>query len=178
MDFRKIVGSCLLAVVITPAAMAEDSGFYMGLGIGQSRQEFNEFHADDTAYKLFGGWSFNEYFAVEGGYIDGGTQSDTLGQIHVDISSDGFFAEGIAKWPIGRFVAPYAKLGYVFYDTTQKLSVGSQSASESDSTSDFIFGGGIELKLGGNFRLRAEYEKVNVANSAYDILSLGAAWQF
>jgi OOP family OmpA-OmpF porin len=178
MQFRKIVAGCVLAGLLVPVAQAEDSGFYLGAGIGQSRQEFNQFDAHATAYKLFGGWSFNEYFAFEGGYIDGGTQSDTIGPLHVDISSDGFFGAGLGKWPIGKYVAPYVKLGYAFYDSTTKLSVGAQSASESDSASGFLFGGGFEFKLGANFRLRTEYEKINVSHSAYDIISLSAAWQF
>ena len=31
-------------------------------------------------------------------------------------SSDGVFAAVLAKLPLGKVVAPYAKLGYVFYD--------------------------------------------------------------
>src|SRR5262245_52340830 len=157
MQFRKIVGVCVLAALAS-AAQAEDSGFYVGGGIGQSRQKFTDFEGNDTSFRLFGGWSFNKYFAVEGGYVDGGTQSDTLGLLDVDLSSEGLFVEGLAKWPIGSFFAPYAKFGYVFYDSTTKLSAGGQSISESDSDSDFIYGGGLEFKLGGNFRLRAEYE--------------------
>jgi OmpA-OmpF porin, OOP family len=179
MHFRKFMGACVLAGVLLPAAAeAEDPGFYVGASIGQASQEFSGFDANDTAFKLFGGWSFNKYLAVEGGYIDGGTQSDTISQLDVDISSDGFFVEGLAKWPLGKYVAPYAKLGYVFYDSTTKLSINNQSASESESDSDFIYGGGLEFKLGENFRLRAEYEEVNLPESAFDIFSLAATWQF
>jgi OmpA-OmpF porin, OOP family len=160
------------------AARADDSGFYVGAGFGEASQDFGEFDDSDKAFKLFGGWSFNKYFAVEGGYIDAGTMSDTIGQLGVDISSDGFFVEGLAKWPIGRYFAPYAKFGYVFYDSTQKLTLGPMSASESESDSDFIFGGGFEFNLTENFRLRAEYEEVNLPDSAFDIISLAATWQF
>jgi len=178
MHSRKIAVACVLAGLLAPAARAEDSGFYVGAGVGQARQDFADFDGDDTAYKIFGGWSFNKYFAVEGGFVDAGTQSDTIGLLDVDISSDGFFVEGIARWPIGNIVAPYAKFGYVFYDSTQKLSSGGQSISASESDADFIFGGGIEFKLGSNFRVRGEYEKVNLPDSAFDIISVGAYWQF
>src|SRR5262245_49238196 len=143
MNSRKIAAACMLmSLIAAGAAQAEDqdTGFYAGGSVGRSRQEFNEFHAQDVAYKAFGGWSFNRYFAVEGGYVNGGTQSDTIRQLHVDISSDGIFAAGLAKWPVADVVVPYAKLGWVFYDTTTKLSVGSQRSSETESTSDFIFG--------------------------------------
>ena len=159
-------------------ARAEDTGFYFGAGVGQASQEFTGFEADDTAFRLFGGWSFNQYFAVEGGYIDGGTQSDSLGLLDVDISSDGFFFEGLAKLPLGKYVAPYAKFGYVFHDSTTKVSSPGGSFSESESDSDFIYGGGLEFKLGENFRLRAEYEEVNLPDSAFDIYTLAATWHF
>ena len=179
MQFRRIVGACVLAgFMFGGAAKAEDSGFYVGGGIGQSRQKFTDFEGKDTSFKLFGGWSFNKYFAVEGGYVNGGTQSDSLGGVDLDISNDGFFAEGLAKWPLGSVVAPYAKFGYVFYESTAKLSSGSQSVSESESDSDFIYGGGLEFKLGDNLRLRAEYEEVNLPDSAFDNYTLAVTWQF
>ena len=160
------------------AARAEDSGFYVGASFGEASQDFPGFDDSDKAFKLFGGWSFNKYFAIEGGYVDAGTLSDTIGQLGVEISSDGFFVEGLAKWPIGRYFAPYAKFGYVFYDSTQKLTLGSLSASESESDSDFIYGGGVEIQFTEKFRMRAEYEEVNLPDSAFDIISLAATWQF
>lgn len=179
MEFRKFAGALAVSGLLAcSAARAEDSGFYVGVGFGEASQDFSGFDASDTAFKLFAGYSFNKYFALEGGYVDAGTQSDTIDQLGVDISSDGFFVEGLAKWPIGNYFAPYAKFGYVFYDSTQKLTLGSMSASESESDSDFIYGGGIEFNLTGNFRLRAEYEEVNLPDSAFDIISLAATWQF
>ena len=179
MRFRQSVSACVLAAVVTGGvARAEDSGFYLGAGVGQATQEFSGFKADDTAFKLFGGWSFNKYLAAEAGYVDGGTQSDTLGLLDVDINSDGFFAQGIARWPIGSVFAPYAKFGYVFYDSTTKVTSPGGSFSESESDADFIYGGGLEFKLGDNFRLRAEYEEVNLPDSSFDIYTLAATWKF
>jgi OOP family OmpA-OmpF porin len=179
MKFGRIAGACVLAGVLVPGTVwAGDSGFYVGAGIGQATQEFNEFEGDDTALKVFGGWSFNKYFAIEAGYVDSGTQSDTVGQFDIDLSSDGFYVEGIGRWPLGKYVAPYAKFGYVFYDSTTRVEFPGASFRESESDSDFIFGGGLEFKLGENFRLRAEFEKVNLPDSAFEIVSLAAAWQF
>jgi OmpA-OmpF porin, OOP family len=175
----KFMRVCVVTgLVACGAARAQDSGFYVGASFGEASQDSGGFEASDKAFKLFGGWSFNRYFAVEGGYVDAGTQSDTIDQLRVDISSDGFFVEGLAKWPIGRYFAPYAKFGYVSYDSTQRLTLGSMSDSESESDADFIYGGGFEFNLTEKFRLRAEYEEVNLPDSAFDIISLVATWQF
>ena len=179
MSFRKIVGACVLVGAMTGGVVhAEDSGYYIGAGIGQSRQKFTDFDGKDTSFKLYGGWSFNKYFAVEAGYINGGTQSDSFEGVNLDISNEGLFVEGLAKWPLGSVVAPYAKFGYVFYESTAKLSSGSQSVSETESDSDFIYGGGLEFKLGDNVRLRAEYEEVNLPDTAFDNYTLAISWKF
>jgi len=181
MNHGKMMGACLMAAMfVSVAARAEDdSAFYIGAGVGQASQESGEFEGNDTSFKLFGGWSFNKFFAVEGGYIDGGNQSDDLGSIHAEVSSDGFFVAGLAKLPLaGGAVSPYVKLGYTFYDAKTTLSSGNQSISESESDEDLLFGGGCEFKLGENFRLRAEFEKVNVPDAAFEIYSLAGTWQF
>ena len=179
MQFRKIVGTCTLAAVMTSgAARAEETGFYLGAGVGESQQEAGVFSGHDTALKLFGGWSINKYFAIEGGYIDAGTRSDTIGNVDVDITSDGFLVEGLARWPLGNVIAPYAKFGYAFYDTTLRNSIGNQSFSASESDSDFIYGGGLEFKTSPNFRLRVEYEEMDLPDSHFELFTLAALWQF
>jgi OOP family OmpA-OmpF porin len=181
MNHGKMMGACLLAAMFASAAARaeDDAGFYIGAGIGQASQEAGEFEGDDTSFKVFGGWSFNKYLAVEGGYIDGGSQSDDLGSIHAEVSSDGFFVAALAKLPLADGVVnPYVKLGYTFYDSTTTLSAGSQSISESSGDEDLLFGGGCEFKLGENFRLRAEFEKVNVPDASFEIYSIAGTWQF
>jgi OOP family OmpA-OmpF porin len=181
MRFKKIMCGCALAgIMASQLAQADDSGFYVGATVGQARQEFGEFADQSGTFRLFGGWSFNQYFGIEGGYVDGGNLSDRLGEgdIDLDIRSDGFFVEGLAKWPVSTVAAPYVKLGYVFYDSTTTLSIGNQSLSDSESDSDLIFGGGVEFKIGSGFRLRIEYEKINLPDSAFDIMSIGGSWQF
>src|SRR5205085_1339549 len=78
----------LTAIASNPAVADDDSGWYVGVNIGQSSAEIDEerisdsllgaglsvssFSKDDsdTGYKLFGGYQFNENFALEGGYFD------------------------------------------------------------------------------------------------------------
>ena len=180
MKYSKIVTAGLLACGLAGgvARADDDAGFYVGAGIGQAREESGPFKGSDTSFRLFGGYSFNRYFAAEAGYIDGGDIEDDIGPYRVSIASDGLFAAGLAKLPLGDRFALFAKLGWVFHDSTETVSLGSQRSSESTSDSDFLFGGGVALKLGKYFQLRAEYDEVNVADAAFDILSVNAAWKF
>lgn len=77
-----------LAVIASPFAVADDSGWYSGINIGQSRAKIDDAQITarllgtgltttsitnddpDTGYKLFGGYQFNKNFALEGGYFD------------------------------------------------------------------------------------------------------------
>jgi OmpA-OmpF porin, OOP family len=179
MDHWKVFGYCVCALIATGgAAQADDSGFYAGASIGQARQKARGFEGNDLSYRLFGGWSFNKYLAVEGGYVDGGEQSDRLGSTDIAIESSGYYVTGLAKWPVNDWFAPYVKLGYVFYDATQTASYGSVVQHESLSNERILFGGGLEFRFKKNFSLRADYEKVNVPDAAFDIFSVVATYHF
>ena len=75
-----------LGLISMPALAADDQGFYAGAGIGELSVDFEgdldesplSFDDGDTAFRVFGGWQFNENFGLEGGYIDGGTASEQL----------------------------------------------------------------------------------------------------
>src|ERR1700674_1823794 len=76
------------AAALSPTAFADDAGWYAGAKAGQSRAKIddgriangllgdgftstsisNEDH--HFGFKVFGGYEFNRYFALEGGYFD------------------------------------------------------------------------------------------------------------
>ncbi|MDP2144758.1 MAG: OmpA family protein [Gallionella sp.] len=76
------------AAMNSPFAIAEDSGWYIGGNIGQSRATIDDARITsnllgggftttsivddnrDSGYKLFGGYQFNENLALEAGYFD------------------------------------------------------------------------------------------------------------
>lgn len=94
----KTAGFLLLAIFANPL-MAEtttdyNSGWYMGGNIGMSTANIDEAritqnlinpsYSDDEhdiGYKLFGGYQFNKYFALEGGYFN-------LGKFDYSLYSD------------------------------------------------------------------------------------------
>ena len=70
-----------MALAYAGSAAAElDPGFYVGAGVGQSKIEADDinFDEDDTGFKVFGGYQFNKYFAVELAYIDGGNADKSI----------------------------------------------------------------------------------------------------
>jgi opacity protein-like surface antigen len=175
----KIMGACMVAgLLASGAARAEDSGFYLGASVGQASQSGGEFDGEDMSFRLLGGYSINQYIAAEAGYVDAGKQTDRIEGTDVEIKSDGFLVAALLKLPIGDYVAPFAKVGYAFYDNDVKISQGGQSLSGSESDEDLLYGVGCEFKLGDRFRLRAEYEQVDIPDGDFEIISLTGVFQF
>ena len=172
------MGALAAALLASTNSHADDAGFYLGAGVGEARQHNDVFDGSDTSFRFLGGYSFNRYFAAEAGYIDAGTQKDTIGVFEVKASSDGAFVAVLDKLPLGKIVAPYAKLGYVFYDGAETVSFAGAVSRESTSGDEALFGGGLEFRIGGHARLRAEYEKVNVPYADFDIYSVVFTYQF
>jgi OmpA-OmpF porin, OOP family len=177
MRCRKFLGGLLLALAGTNS-QAEDSGFYLGVGVGEATQNNAYFHGKDKSIRGLAGYEFNRFFAAEAGYVDTGTQKDDVVGFRVRRSSNGVFLTFLAKYPVGEHFAPYAKLGGMSYEIDTSVSNDVLSLQGYDKGEDFTYGGGLEFKVGDHLRLRADYEKVRVPDVAFDIYSLGAAWKF
>jgi OmpA-OmpF porin, OOP family len=178
MNPARSVAACVTALTLSTAARAEDTGPYLGVAIGQATQSEIGFEDSATTVKLLGGYSFNKYFAVEGGYIHGGTLKDTRNGLDIEIENDGLFVAALAKLPLGDVFSLFAKIGYVTYDSDISVTNGVTDFSTTNSDEDLLLAGGCEFRLGGNFRLRAEFEKINVPDASFEIISLGAVYQF
>jgi opacity protein-like surface antigen len=178
MNRKKLLGIFIAGLLMSTAASAEDAGFYLGLSLGEATQSNEVFADDDLSFKWLAGYSFNRFLAAEAGFVDGGTQKDTIDGIDVKLSSDGFFAAVLAKLPIGEVIAPYAKVGYVVYDATSTFTSSGATVTESEKDENPLYGAGLEFRMGDHFRLRAEYEVVDVPDVDFDIVSLVATYQF
>jgi hypothetical protein len=180
----------------TAAAHAEnDSGFYVGGGVGQFNVQIDDvddtdeaierLDDDDTSWKLFAGYRFNPYISLEAAYIDFGGPSDTFeasgssGDYQVELS--GFAPYVIGTLPLGP-VELFAKVGYYFYDvdvTADLDDLGGDVFSSSDSGEDLLYGAGIGATFFDHLHARLEYEKIdsNDVDDA-DAIWLSGAWRF
>ncbi len=128
----------------------------------------------DTAFKIFGGWRFNRYFAAEVGIVDFGTFSATRsvtggtpGSAHSEISVAGVYVDAVAIAPVLDYFDFFAKVGAIATgvsakrSTTGSVSIGGTSSSSDDTAS----GTGLHAAVGVNFRItsrvwgRMEYER-------------------
>lgn len=86
-----ISGSIVAGVLATGAtSAADDSGFYVGLGLGQAHNETGHFRdLEDSVAKAFAGYAFNEYLAAEVAYVDPQKADQTIDDVRVTLDPKG-----------------------------------------------------------------------------------------
>lgn len=175
-------GLALVGVFASASALADvQPGFYVGAGLGEAWVKVDDsgFDANDTAFKVFGGYNFNRNFAVELSYIDGGKPDDRFGAGSVEVSIDGFNLSALVRAPVNDVFAVFGKLGYASYDGDVKGRIGNAVvASGSSSEDDLSYGVGASFNVGTAFEVRGEYEAIDVSGGSFKLLSVSGVYKF
>lgn len=186
-----MVLAALASIALAPVASADNpDGFYAGAGVGRfnaqiddvagAEQAIDNWDENDTAYKIFGGWRFNDYLALEVAYINLGEPSgEVVPGFNVDTQVDGFAPYVVATIPLGIFEV-YGRLGYYFYDATVGTeTVAGGRATFDEESEDLVYGAGIGLDLLDHINVRLEYERFDLQGlDGTDALWLTGAWRF
>jgi OOP family OmpA-OmpF porin len=193
------VAGVLLALTAGPALAQRDrddnragdnpQGFYFGGGIGDFSSSVDEidsldsiddagidFSDGDNAMKVFGGWAFNRFFAVQGDFVDFGESSGAVSP-SVRGSSDvqGLAPSIVGTIPIGP-IELFGRVGMMFYDVDLNLG-GGRLVDESGE--DLVWGAGLGIDVLDRLNLRLEYEEIDIERlDESDAVWLTAAWKF
>ncbi|GFE79292.1 hypothetical protein GCM10011487_12920 [Steroidobacter agaridevorans] len=186
-------GLALLGLLASSNVLAEmQPGFYAGVGVGTATVELDtdfdgfKFDADDTAFKVFGGYNFNQYFALEASYLDGGNPEETVIALPgargtLDVGVTGLIASAIGRIPLGEMFAVYGKLGLASYDAEITGRVNGDVIDDGEaevSDDDVAYGLGAALNVGSQFELRAEYEAISFSDGDFTMLSVSGLFKF
>jgi OOP family OmpA-OmpF porin len=195
-----------LAIIASPIALADESGWYGGLNIGQSRAKIDDDRITrgllvaptsinddnrDTGYKVFAGYQFNKNFSLEGGYFDlgkfGFTAFTPAGTLAGNIKLSGVNLDAIATAPINESFSVFGRLGINYADASDSFSgtgaviVTNPSPSKHDT--NYKFGLGIQYAFSPVLAMRAEAERYRVNDAVgnkgdVDLWSLGLIYRF
>ena len=204
------------ATVLIPCAFAQERGWYIGASLGQSKTKFDQgsaaadlaaaganntgFTADetDTGWKLYGGYKFTRYLAVEGGYVNAGRFSLTTNVTNIrgipfpplrtsfDIKIKEIFdIAAVGILPIGNQFSLFGKLGAYRANTELSFSVSTVSEKESGRNNDFMWGFGAGYDFSKNLGARIEWERFNkvgdkekTGQGDVNLLSAGLVYRF
>jgi len=154
-------------------------GFYAGAGAGLAHIKIDEsgvdFDSDDLGWKLFAGYRFNEYFGVEGGYVDFGDQSDSFAGTNVKVDADGLDLYAVGFLPVAEDWDLFGKVGFIAWNADVKAF----GQTEDDDGEDLALGAGAAWHVNETFALRAEFEWFDIDDTdEVWLLSLGGAFKF
>lgn len=186
-------GLAMLGLLASTSALAEiQPGFYAGVGLGTAAIELDadsalddfKFDSDDTAFRVFGGYNFNQYFAIEATYFDGGEPEETVisgpgVNGTVGLGTTGLITSMLGRLPLGEVFSLYGKLGFASYDVEGKGRVNGDVVYELDgSDEDVAYGVGAAFNFGSSFELRGEYESISISGGDFTLLTVNGLFRF
>lgn len=182
---------CAFFLSMTGIAQAADNGFYIGGGITRTSidtgtdfvEDAPDFSLDDddNGFKIIAGMRPLDWLAFEANYVDFGeievSEGTTLPGGLFELKGIDAFALGFLSAP---FVDVFGKVGLIRWDSDSAIVGGTNGVdfTDSDSGTDFAWGGGVQARL-GSFAARLEYERFEVDNTdEVAMISLGLTYTF
>lgn len=188
-------------LVASPAMAADDSGFYIGAGFGETAVEVNDiadlglkFDDSGTTWKILGGYQFMKYFGAELEYIDAGDAEDRWresaggysAEVDASIGFSGFNASAVGILPLGEKFNVFGKLGFIMWDADFEVSgsvVGPDIDEDfrdrgTDDGTDLSWGIGAGFNFTENLGVRLEYQSFEISDTDAALLSGSVLWMF
>lgn len=190
---KRTIAACITAAALSSTAFGAqfgapgESGFYGGLGFGRTDADVSapgiSGNDKDNAWKAFGGYQFNRYFAIEGGYIDLGkaTAAGPGGTLSLD--SKAWQASVVGSLPLSQQFAFTGKLGVARTDTDASGVLGGVPTVGSDNNTDATYGLGLRYDFTKTFGVRGEWERFRTSSAIggkndVDVYSINGIFRF
>jgi OOP family OmpA-OmpF porin len=199
-----------LSLLSSTATLAADNGWYVGgsygetradtinaqivnalIGNGYTAQSMND-DENDRGYKFFGGYQFNDSFALEGGYFELGkfryqAEMDRLAVVRGDSLTKGANFDLVGIKPLTENLSVFARVGAVYAESRSRrwdtgAFINQYDHSEEDDLS-YKFGVGAQYDFSDALGIRLEAERYRIddlggSKSSIDMISLGLVYHF
>jgi len=202
---KQMLFLALSAALAATSAQAADTGFYIGGSVGQA--EVSDFGAadldaelatlgitsssstddTDTGWKLFAGYRFMKYLAVEGAYTNFGEATahsiiTPPGTVDTTLEAEAWTVSALGILPLGDQFSLFARLGVNFWnvDISAVGTGGGTTAavSDDDDGTDMVYGVGAAYSFTNNLSVRGEWERYDFDDGDVDLWSVGLGWNF
>jgi OOP family OmpA-OmpF porin len=124
---------------------------------------------------VFGGYQFNRYFSLEGGYVD-------FGKIEADrnigrpLESDTVYLTAVGSVPITDKFSAYGKAGFHRWNVDE-VNPGLIGSTD-DSGTDPTYGVGLQYRFNDKVALRTEYNRFELGDLDEDLAQLQIRFDF
>lgn len=199
-----------VVLLASPLAGASEPGWYLGGSAGVSRAKIADERiksgllgsglvvtsiADDdrdVGFKLFGGYQFNRYFALEGGYVDLGKFSfdattAPAGTLAGSIRLRGVNLDVVGTLPVTDRFSVFGRVGATYAQARDSFSGGGAvvvtTPNPKKRAANYKVGVGLGYALTDSIDLRAEAERYRVDDAVHnkgdiDLFSVGIVYRF
>ena len=213
MNFKKTSGTLVcaaLAALVGPMAFADSPGLYAGASVGSTKATIDDARitsgllangfsavsiADDghsAGYKIFGGYQFNQNFALEGGYFDLGKHGFAAttvptGSLRGEMKLRGLNLDLVGTLPITERFSALARVGANYARASDTFSgsgaVGVNDPYPSKRGTNLKLGVGLQFALTDSLAMRAELERYRAHDAVgnrgdVDMVSVGLVYRF
>lgn len=209
-----MAGATCLLLGASSLAGAAEQGWYLGLSGGETRSDLGGSDLDstwssqgftasssvdntDNGWKLYAGYNYSKYFAVEGGWVDLGKVSFnstvsaapagySAGTLNGDVKTKGgVFLDAVGTLPLQNNFSVFGKLGLYDIETELNASGTSGTVNNSETRAGYKYGVGAGYDFARNFGARLEWERFNkvgdknkTGEADIDLLSVGLTYKF
>jgi len=179
-ELMRLMKFAVLAMLIALPALADD-GFYLGGSVGKTALSAGttvpiEVKGDTNSYKVFIGYRFLKFFAVEGAYADLGAAKDSSGNTHAEAAFKGYHGEGMVMLPLG-IADIFAKAGAFSYSGDFKTDIANLGNFSKDGTAP-LYGAGVQFRI-KSWAIRGEVEYFDIKNTDHVYMySVGGSYTF
>jgi len=205
-----ILGCAIIAAMASSVTLADDNGWYLGGNIGQTKIDIDEERmadslmpdafsntlvnddSKDRGYKLFGGYQFNPYFALEGGYFDLGefsfnTTTVPAGTFNSKIELRGINLDAVGFLPFTDKFSAFGRIGVNYAEAKDRFgrtglaTISRTGAKDRDTNAKA--GVGLQYAFNENWAMRVEAERYRFDDAIghkgdTDMYSLGLVYRF
>ena len=161
----------LLLAVVTMQSQAENN-WYIGGRASQAVVDDRGIDGDNTGAKIFGGYKFNDYFAIEGGYYDFGEIIDSGSRLELN----GVSLAAVGLVPVSSKVSLFGKVGIHDWDADSTGTISTQLTTDSDT--DTFYGVGLNYAINDRWSVRGEFERYEVEDLDINVGSVGVSFKF
>ena len=199
-----------VAALASTCALADESGWYGGANVGRSSATIDDpkitsglakaglattsitNNDRDSAYKIYGGYQFNKYIGLEGGYFDLGKfgfKANTLpqGTFNGSVRLRGFNLDAVGTLPLTEKFSALGRIGInntharANFAGTGAVNVTNTNPSKRDT--NYTLGVGVQYALTDALAMRAEIERYRINDAIgnrgnVDVFSLGLVYRF
>lgn len=187
-----VLGLVGCSLINSSSALADDSNWYLGASVGQSRAKIDDVRITaqllgagfattsivddnrDTAYKLFGGYRVNKNITLEGGYFNLGqfgftstTAAPSAGTLTGKIKLQGLNLDVVGTLPVSEKFSVLGRLGLNYAQAKDNFaSTGlvptPANPSPSKNQVNYKFGAGFQYDLTESLGMRVEAERYRI----------------